>query len=129
MGAGVCIRRLGPRVPAVHRGGISVFDYVEVTYSSPGLFICSGYLRADVIRAQCSGRSGVAPGVLRSVFTLFLMKDSSKNACWAPTNGTHYPVLCLSLLSMPALLCLPTDTLHNVLHCFKPLKDVFFLFL
>lgn len=107
----------------MHRSGISVFDYVEVISSSPGLFICSGYLQADVIRAQCSGRSSVAPGVLRSIFTLFFMKDSSKNT---PVSGTHYSVLCLSLSSMPAILRLPPDTLHNVLPCFKPLKKTFF---
>lgn len=33
---------------------------------------------AGVIRAGCSGRSAVAPGVLRSVFTHFSMKDSCK---------------------------------------------------
>lgn len=60
-------------------GSISVIDYVEVMSSSSGLFICPGYLRAGVIRARCSGRSAVAPGVLRSVFTHFSMKDSCKN--------------------------------------------------
>lgn len=80
MGPGVVSggARLRPGFPAVHRGGISVFDYVEVMSSSPGRFICSGYIRADVIRAQCSGRSSVAPGVLRSIFTLFFWKIHPK---------------------------------------------------
>lgn len=116
--------RLGPGFLAVHCGGISLFDYVEVMFSSSGLFICPRYLRADVIRGRCSGRSVVAPGVLHYVFTGFSLKDScKKKACSTPTYGTHFPRLSLSSCQ-PALPLLPPDTLHNVLPCFK---CVFFL--